>query len=46
MYATHEKEKKKSCDQRIVEAENGPFVPLVLVCTGGMLRECESFTAA
>ena len=29
IFATHEKEKKRSCNQRIIETENGFFTPLV-----------------
>ena len=43
MFATHEKEKKRSYNQRIIEAENGSFTPLVFPCIGEMLRECAKF---
>ena len=37
IFATHDKEKKRSYNQRIIETENGSFTPLVFACTGGML---------
>ena len=37
------KEKKRSYNQRIIEAENGSFTPLVFGCTGGMSREYGKF---
>ena len=40
---THEKEKKRSYNQRIIETENGSFTPLIFACTGGMSRECGKF---
>ena len=43
IFATHEKEKKRSYNQRIIETENGSFTPLVFACTGGMSRECGKF---
>ena len=41
--ATHEKEKKRSYNQRIIGTENGTFTMLVFACTSGMLRECGKF---
>ena len=43
IFATHEKEKKRSYNERIIETENGSFTPLVFACTGGMLRGCGRF---
>ena len=44
IFATHEKEKKRSYNQRIIETENDSFTPLTFAaCTGGMSRECGKF---
>ena len=43
IHEQHEKEKKRSYNQRIIETENGTFTPLVFSCTGGMSRECAKF---
>ena len=43
IYEQHEKEKKRTYNQRIIETENGTFTPLVFSCLGGMSRECAKF---
>ena len=43
VHKIHEKEKKRSYNQRILETDHGSFTPLVFACTGGMSRECERF---
>ena len=43
IFATHEKEEKRSYNQKVNEIRNGSFTPLVFACAGGMSRECERF---
>ena len=43
LYRQHEKEKKRSCGQRVREVERAAFTPLVLSTTGGMASECSMF---
>ena len=43
MYAFHERQKKNSYNQRVIQIEHGTFTPIVLSTTGGMGREAEAF---
>ena len=36
----HENEKKRKCNSRVTEIEQGTFTPLVFTTTGGMADEC------
>ena len=38
-YESNEKEKKKACNERVLEVEQGSFTPIVMSATGGMARE-------
>ena len=40
-YLTHEKEKKRKYNERVLEVENGSFTPLVFSVFGGMGQECQ-----
>ena len=42
-YEMNEKEKKRRCNDRIVNVEHGFFTPLVFSCYGGMSHECTMF---
>ena len=42
-YVTHEKEKKRKYNERVLEVENGTFTPLVFSIFGGMGQECQMF---
>ena len=42
-YSKHEKEKKRSYNERVLNVENGTFTPLVFSAYGGMGRECSTF---
>ena len=42
-FATHEKDKKRSYNQRVIQTENGSSTPLVFACTGRMSRESGKF---
>ena len=42
LYNTRERE-KRSCNQRIIEPENGSFASLVFACTFAMSKECGKF---
>ena len=42
MYTTHENEKKKEYNQRILQIEKGTFTPLVFSCSGGAGPEAVS----
>ena len=37
-YRQHEQEKRRQCNQRLHEVEYVTFTPLVLSCTGGLVR--------
>ena len=39
----NEKEKKKTCNERILQVEHGSFTPLVMLVTREMSRECKKF---
>ena len=43
MYRTHEREKKRTYEQRVREVEHSTFTPLVLSATGGMGNEATTF---
>lgn len=43
MYRTHEMEKKRLYNERILQVEKATFTPLVLTTTGGMSIECKRF---
>jgi hypothetical protein len=43
LYKAHENEKKRSYNQRVMEAERGSFTPLVLASTGGIAKEATIF---
>ena len=43
LYATHEKEKKRAYNERIINVEKGSFTPIVMTTTGGMGNEAKSF---
>ena len=40
-YEINEKEKKKTYNELILQAEHGSFTTLVMSATGGMSRECK-----
>jgi hypothetical protein len=40
---TNEQEKKNKYMQRVLETENGTFIPVVFSANGGMARECTAF---
>ena len=42
-YTKHEREKKRTYEQRVREIEHASFTPLVLSSTGGMGREATTF---
>ena len=42
-YVTHEREKKRKYNERVLEVENGSFTPLVFTVFGGMGQECQMF---
>ena len=44
LYKMHEGIKKREYGERVREVERGVFTPLVLSTTGGMARECLSFS--
>ena len=39
----HEKEKKKSYNQRVVQVEKATFTPLIFTTSGGMAPECTRY---
>lgn len=41
MYATHEQEKKRKYNERVLQVEKSTFTPLVFTTTGGMGQECK-----
>ena len=43
IYELHEKEKKRSYNQRVMQVERGTFTPLVFSTTGGMAPECVKY---
>ena len=43
IYEIHEKEKKRSYNQRVMQVERATFTPLVFSTTGGMAPECVKF---
>ena len=43
IYEEHEKEKKKSYNQRVVEVEKASFTPLIFTTSGGMAPECTRY---
>ena len=43
VYEEHEKAKKKSYNQRIIQVERATFTPLVFSTSGGMARECTKY---
>ena len=43
MYLTHENEKKRKYNHRILEIERGNFTPLVFSCSGGAGLEADHF---
>ena len=42
-YEINEQEKKREYSSRILNVEQGTFIPLVFSATGGMGRECWTF---
>jgi hypothetical protein len=42
-YTRHEKEKKRSYEQRVREIEQASFTPIVLATTGGMAKQATIF---
>ena len=42
-YQLNEKEKKRLCNERIMQVEHDTFTPLVMIATGGMGREYSKF---
>ena len=42
-YQINEKEKKRAYNERFQEIERGSFIPIVMLATGGMARECNTF---
>ena len=43
LYATHEKEKKRAYNERIINVEKGSFTPIVMTTSGGMGNEANLF---
>ena len=43
LYLQHEKEKKRTYNQRVLQVEKASFTPLVFSTTGGMGKECTKF---
>ena len=43
VYSTHEKEKKRAYNERIIQVEKGTFTPLVFSTFGGMGKEADRF---
>ena len=43
LHKKNEKEKKRDCNQPILQVEYGSFTPLVFTWFGGMSRECSHF---
>ena len=43
LYVTHEKEKKRAYNERIINVEKGSFTPIVMTATGGMGNEAKLF---
>ena len=43
IYELHEKEKKRSYNQRVLQVERATFTPLVFSTTGGMAPECVKY---
>ena len=43
LYATHEKEKKRAYNERIINVEKGTFTPIVMTTSGGMGNEANLF---
>ena len=43
VYEEHEKAKKKSYNQQIIQVERATFTPLVFSTSGGMARECTKY---
>ena len=43
MYSSHEREKKRSYNHRVLQVEKGSFTPLVFSTTGGMAPEATKF---
>ncbi len=43
MYLSHEREKKRSYNQRVLQVEKGSFTPLVFSTAGGMAPEATRF---
>ena len=42
-FEINEKEKKKTCNKRILQVEYGSFTLLIMSATGGMSHECKKF---
>ena len=43
MYRQHEREKKRTYNERIIQVEKGSFTPIVMSTFGGMGAEAERF---
>ena len=43
VYRTHENEKKRTYNERVIEVEKGSFTPIVVSTSGGMGDEAEKF---
>ena len=43
IYERHEKEKKRSYNQRILQVEKASFTPLIFTTSGGMAPECAKY---
>ena len=43
LYAQHEREKKRTYNQSIMQVEKGSFTPLIFSTTGGMGPECDKY---
>ena len=43
LYSEHESEKKRTYEERVIEAEKGSFIPLVFSTSGGMGPLCRTF---
>ena len=43
VYELHEKEKKRTYNQRIIQVEKATFTPLVFSTMGGMAKECTKY---
>ena len=43
LYEEHEKQKKRSYNQRVIQVERATFTPLIFSTSGGMAQECTRY---